>query len=219
VDAVKSAYAPATTRTGDVIYPGLVPGLELQWTMLTRANAEPGGSNNIDLFRYAVYQDPKWDWRTFDLERDTAAADREIGYVNATSPDLSAYKARGGKLIIYHGWNDGGNAGAISPLNSVAYYSSVLNRMGAEQDDWLRLFMVPGMAHCGLGLGPNQVNWVAALERWRESGLAPDRLAATRVDPNSRVYMTRPICPYPQTARYSGIGSTRDAGNFMCRVP
>jgi feruloyl esterase len=87
--------------------------------------------------------------------------------------------------------------------------------MGLQQDDWLRLFMVPGMAHCGGGPGPNQVNWMAALERWRESGVAPDRLFASRVNDN-RIAMTRPICPYPQAAQYSGVGSMNDALNFVC---
>ena len=90
--------------------------------------------------------------------------------------------------------------------------------MEPHQQEWLRLFMVPGMAHCGDGPGPNQVNWIAALERWRESGIAPDQLIASRVDDN-RVNMTRPICPYPQNAQYSGVGSTNDAANFACKVP
>ena len=91
--------------------------------------------------------------------------------------------------------------------------------MGLRQDGWLRLFMVPGMAHCGGGPGPNQVNWLAAMERWRESGVAPDRILATRVVDNGRVDMTRPLCPYPQVARYNGAGSTNDAGNFTCKLP
>ena len=90
--------------------------------------------------------------------------------------------------------------------------------MGPQQQDWLRLFMVPGMAHCGGGPGPNQVNWIAALERWRESGIAPDQLSASRVTDN-RVNMTRPICPYPLIAKYSGVGSTNDAANFACSLP
>jgi feruloyl esterase len=218
--AVRSGYAPAISNTGDVIFPGLLPGYEFQWMMLMGQNKEPGGSINVDLFKYAVYQDPNWDWRTFDLERDVAVADRAIGFINANEPDLSAFKARGSKLILYHGWNDGGNAGAISPLNSVEYYSSVLKQMGPDQSAWLRLFMMPGVAHCGLGPGPEQVDFLAALERWRESGVAPASVLTTRVQPppSTRVYMTRPLCPYPQVAVYSGVGSTRDAGNFSCRV-
>jgi feruloyl esterase len=90
--------------------------------------------------------------------------------------------------------------------------------MGSQQQGWLRLFMVPGMEHCGGGPGPDQVNWMAALERWRESGIAPDRLTASRVRDN-RVNMTRPLCPYPQVAYYTGVGGTNDAANFACKVP
>jgi len=138
--------------------------------------------------------------------------------MEATDPDLSKFKARGGKLLIYHGWTDGGSGGAISPLNTIQYYKSVLDKIGPNQSDWLRLFMVPGMAHCGGGPGPNQFNALAALERWRESAMAPDVILATRVADN-RVDMTRPLCPYPQVAQWKGIGSTNDAGNFACRAP
>jgi feruloyl esterase len=216
VEAVKMAYAPARKKTGEVIYPGLVPGGETGWAMLTAVNPEPGGID-VGMFRHVAHEDPSWDWRTFDLDRDIALIDKKAGFIDATSPDLSAFRARGGKLLIYHGWNDGGSGGAISPLNSVNYYSSVLARMGPQQQEWLRLFMVPGMAHCGGGPGPNQVNWMAVLERWRESGIAPDQVMASRVGDN-RVNMTRPICPYPQTAQYRGVGSTNDAANFVCRT-
>jgi feruloyl esterase len=211
-------YAPAMRRSGELIYPGLVPGGETGWMMLTAATPEPGAID-VGMFRYAAHQDPAWDWRTFDLDRDTALLDERAGFVDVTNPDLSAFKARGGKLLIYHGWNDGGSGGAISPLNSVNYYSDIQKKMGPRQDGWLRLFMVPGMAHCGGGPGPTQVNWLAAMERWRESGVAPDRILATRVVDNGRVDMTRPLCPYPQVARYHGAGSTNDAGNFTCKVP
>jgi feruloyl esterase len=100
----------------------------------------------------------------------------------------------------------------------VNYYSSVLAKMGPKQDDWVRLFMAPGMQHCGGGPGPNQVNYVAALERWRESGIAPAQLLASRVT-NNRVDMTRPLCPYPQVAQYKGVGSINDAANFVCKAP
>jgi feruloyl esterase len=170
------------------------------------------------MFRFVAHEDPAWDWRTFDLDRDTSLIDKKAGFIDAVNPDLSAFRARGGKLLIFHGWNDGGSGGAISPQNTVNYYSSVLAKMGSQQQDWLRLFMVPGMEHCGGGPGPDQVNWTAALERWRESGIAPDRLIASRVRDN-RVNMTRPLCPYPQVAHYTGVGSTNDAANFACKVP
>ena len=217
VEAVKMGYEPAKRKTGELIYPGLVPGGETGWAMLTGANPEPG-TIDVGMFRYVAHQNPAWDWRTFDLEADTALIDKRASFIDAIDPDLSAFKARGGKLLIYHGWNDGGSGGAISPQNSVNYYSSVLARMGPRQVDWLRLFMVPGMAHCGGGPGPNQVDWLAALERWRESGTPPDQITAARVA-DSRVDMTRPLCPYPQVAQYTGVGTTNDAANFVCKGP
>jgi len=217
IEAVKMGYAAARRKNGELIFPGLVPGGETGWEMLTGANAEPG-SIDVGMFRLVAHEDPAWDWRTFDVDRDTLLIDKKAGFIDAVNPDLSAFRAHGGKLLIYHGWNDAGSGGAISPLNSVNYYASVLAKMGSSQQDWLRLFMVPGMAHCGGGPGPNQVNWMAALERWRELGIAPDRLIASRVSEN-HVNMTRPICPYAAVAKYSGTGSTNDAANFVCKAP
>jgi len=217
IEAVKMGYAPATRSTGQLLFPGLVPGGETGWDMLTAAKSEPG-SIDVGMFRFVAHQDPAWDWRTFDMDRDTSLLDNKAGFIDAVNPDLSAFRAHGGKLLLYHGWNDGGSGGAISPLNTVDYYASVLAKMGSSQQDWLRLFMVPGMAHCGGGPGPNQVNWMAALERWRESGSAPDRLLASRVSDN-HVNMTRPLCPYPQVAHYLGVGTTNDANNFTCKTP
>ena len=114
-------------------------------------------------------------------------------------------------MIQYHGWNDP----QIPPMHSVNYYESVFEKLGAVGESY-RLFMVPGMAHCGGGSGPNQFQALAALERWRESGTAPDSIVAARVV-NNKVERTRPLCPYPQSAHYSGTGSTNDAGNFVCR--
>lgn len=211
VEAVKKTYAPAKTRTGELIYPGYAPGSELGWGRLAGGTAPPGVA--VGTFQVA-YENANWDWRTFDLDRDTTLADNKAGFINAVDPNLQAFKARGGKLLIYHGWNDT----AIAPENTVNYYSSVLATMGSKQDDWLRLFMMPGVAHCGGGPGPNQWNLLGALERWRESGVAPDQINAYHVT-NNRVDMTRPLCPYPQVAQYKGVGSTNDAANFICKAP
>ncbi len=216
LETVRMAYTDARKKNGELIYPRLPPGGELGWRLPGEA-AQPGGID-LGMFRFIAHQNPNWDWRTFDLERDTALALEKAGFIEATNPDLSAFKARGGKLLMWHGWSDGGSGGAISALNSIGYYESVLARMGPEQQDWLRLFLVPGMEHCGGGTGPNQFNALAALERWRESGIVPDRIVAARVSEN-RVQMTRPLCPYPQAARYSGVGGTNDAGNFTCTAP
>jgi feruloyl esterase len=209
VETVKRLYSPAKTSSGDIVFPGKVPGSELGWTANQSISALPAGSFVV------AYNNAKWDAAGFDLDRDLKVVDEKVGtIINAINPDLRAFKARGGKLLLYHGWNDT----AISPGNAIDYYSSVLKKMGGRQDDFVRLYMAPGMNHCGGGVGPNQVNWMAALERWRESGDAPERLDAYRVA-NNRVDMTRPLCPYPQVAQYKGTGSTNDAENFSCKAP
>jgi len=217
VEAVKLAYAPATKSNGELIYPGLVPGGEADWPISAFSGAPDPGAIDLGIFRYVAHQDPTWDWRTFDLERDTALAQEKAGYIEVTDPNLQTFKARGGKLLFYHGWNDGGTGGAISPLNTINYYSSVLAKMGPKQDDWLRLFMVPGMDHCGGGPGPNQFAVVQAMDAWRDQGKPPDQITAYRVT-NDRVDMSRPLCPYPQVATYKGSGNTNDAANFACKT-
>ncbi len=213
VEAVKLVYSSAKKKNGELIFPGKEPGGEAAWTGILGASPAPAALPEGS-FKYATYQDANWDWHTFDLDRDTAAADEKFGFVNAP-PDLSAFKAHGGKLLLYHGWNDQ----AISPQNTVNYYSSVLKKMGSsKQDNWVRLFMVPGMQHCGGGPGPNQFNMMGALERWREANAAPDQITASHVAGNS-VDMTRPLCPYPQVEQYKGTGSTSDAASFACKSP
>ena len=212
LESVKRMYAPAKTKAGDIVFPGKEPGSETGWNAISGGQAPQGVS--LGSFQVA-YNEQNWDWRGYDLDRDLKVVDERVGtIVNAINPDLSAFKARGGKLIMYHGWIDT----AISPGNSINYFNSVLAKMGPKQDNWIRLFMIPGMGHCQGGPGPNQVNYLGALERWRESGVAPDHLEAFHVT-NNRVDMARPLCPYPQVAQHKGIGSTNDAANFVCKAP
>jgi feruloyl esterase len=211
VDAVKLVYSAAKKKNGELIFPGKEPGGELSWPQLNPAKAPLALSQGT--FQFATYQDANWDWHNFDLDRDTAAADEKFGYVNV-SPDLSAFKAHGGKLLLYHGWNDQ----LISPENTINYYSSVLQKLGGKQDSWMKLYMVPGMQHCQGGPGPDQFNKMAVVERWRESGTAPEQIMAYHVSGNN-VDMSRPLCPYPQVATYKGVGSTNDAASFTCKAP
>jgi feruloyl esterase len=192
---------------GELVFPGKEPGSETAWGMVS------GAADMLSVTALQIaHADPTWDPKSFELERDLPLALKNVGYaVNAIDPDLRAFKARGGKLLLYHGWNDG----LISAGNTVNYYDAVVKTMGRGQDDWVRLFMAPGVGHCQGGSGPDQVNWMAALERWRESGKAPDSIQAARVVGN-RIEMTRPLCPYPQIAKYTGTGSTNDAQNFVC---
>lgn len=212
VAAARAIYAPSVNpRTKATIFPGMAPGSEITWAAL--AGGPQPFSIPVDFYKYFVHADPNWDWRTFDLDKDVAAGDEKFGaLLNATDPNLRAFKARGGKLVMYHGWNDQ----LIQPGNSIDYYTSVQATMGAsETDDFLRLFMAPGMQHCAGGVGPNTFDAVSALEAWVERGTKPAHLVASHAT-NGVVDRTRPLCPYPQVATYSGRGSIDDAANFTC---
>jgi feruloyl esterase len=177
-------------------------------------------------FKFMVFEDALWDWHRFQPLRDMRVADdKAAAALNATDPDLSRFQARGGKLILYHGWSDA----AIPPPNAIDYFRNVQAKMGAKTDGFVRLFMVPGMQHCGGGTGPSvfgqngdgpgdpehDINM--ALEKWVEGGAAPASIVATKFKSPGVVERTRPLCPYPQTAHYKGSGSTDDAANFVCR--
>ena len=210
VETIKKIYAPAVeSKTGRTLYPGAAYGTELGWKALI-GGPEPF-ELAVDMFKYLVHRDPNWDWRTFDLSRDTEAADRQYkDTLNAEQADLDTFRARGGKLLLWHGWSD-----AVVPAQATIDYYERISRGKAR--DFARLFLVPGMFHCRSGPGTDQFNKIAVLERWVESGVAPDRIIARHVGDN-QVDMTRPLCAYPQVARWRGIGSTNDAANFVCRT-
>lgn len=200
VEAAREIYA----GPGKGIAPGLAPGSELGWQ--TFAGAWPFGIGS-DYFKYVVFQNPDWDFRTLNFSTDIARARKlDTDRINAVDPDLSAFRKHGGKLIQYHGWSDP----QIPPQSSVDYYRSVLKTMGASVPEFYRLFMVPGMAHCGGGDGVNKFDMVAALEQWVEQEKAPAQVIGAG---NGR---TRPLCPFPQVSRYKGSGNPDDAESFAC---
>lgn len=218
VDVVREIYAgPRNPRTGEPIFPGWDPGSEapggdprLGWTAYIVGQPEPV---RLELWSYWVFGDPGFDWRTFDFDHDLAMASERLPLMNAISPHLDAFRARGGKLLMYFGWADN----VSSARTAIDYYGTVERAVGNRTDtqEFLRLFLLPGVAHCSGGPGPDQFDPIGALEDWVERGKAPDVLIASH-STGGRVDRTRPLCPYPLAARYNGTGSIDDAASFSC---
>jgi feruloyl esterase len=242
VATLRKIYSgPKNPRTGQQIFPGWPMGTEAilggwsTWIMPGGAQTSFGNS----YYGQAVFEQSNWDFHTLNLDTDVEFGDAKAGPVlNATNPDLRSFRDNGGKLIQYHGWGDA----AISPLSSIDYYESVraflarvpdARHASADPMDFYRLYLVPGMAHCGGGIGPNDFgngrssgpadadhNIVSALDTWVESGVAPAKLIGSGKAVNDPTKtLTRPLCPYPQTAHYRGAGDSNDAENFTCAMP
>ena len=214
VQTAQTITSPVATKTGKILFPRVEPGTELRWSRLA------GGPQPADLFldefRYVVYQDPNWDWRRFDLERDSAKAHAIDKNVDELNPDLRAFAKHGGKLLLYHGWADQ----QVAPGSSVEFYKAVLDESGGleQTSDWVRLFMAPGMAHCSGGEGPDTFDKIGLIEQWVERGKAPEQIIAAHKTAG-KIDRTRPLCPYPQVAHYDGAGNIDEASNFSCRLP
>jgi feruloyl esterase len=207
-DQMKTAetfYGGVKNSKGELIFSGQALGNPIG---ASPANPNPGGGT-FDLVRIA-YNDRNFDWQKFNLDRDMKVLDDTIGYVDAVNPDLGRFKSSGGKLLMFHGWSDTG----ITPETTIWYYEQVLKKMGSNQSNWMRLFMVPGMGHCSGGPGVNGFDQIGTLEKWVEKGIAPETIVGTGANG-----MTRPLCAYPQAAEYKGTGDVKDAANWACKAP
>ncbi len=216
---------PRNPRTGEKILSGFSPGGEAEangWVRWITGTVPDDKTALIyqfasNYFRYIVHADPDYDISTMNMDGDVAAADKDFGPVfNSYGADLSAFQKRGGKLIQYHGWADP----AIPALDSVDYYKSVQAAMG-DTHGFYRLFLAPGMLHCGGGPGPNVLSTLPAITRWVEQGEAPDRLMATKYQDNDiskPVVRTRPLCPYPARAVWDGTGDRNGTESYLCKA-
>lgn len=235
VTVLKKLYQGTLDSKGHVVYPGYLPGAEEGqggWGLWITGPAPQKSLMAFfgkGFFSDFIYEKPDWDFKDFHVDTDLKAAnDKTAQSLNATDPDLSKFKARGGKLILYHGWNDP----AITALNTINYYNAVIKKIGQSNlESFVRLYMAPGVQHCaggpgadsfGAGVDPDstdpQRNLDAAMEQWVERGTAPAAIVASKFEGQDRTHakMTRPLCPYPQAAKYKGSGDTNDAANFSC---
>lgn len=241
IATLKKLYSGLSTAKGQQIFPGFVPGGESGpggwglWLSGITPDASLEYAFATQFFKNMVHKDPAWDYHSFNIERDLKAADDAVGAtLNAIDPNLGAFHKRGGKLILFHGWSDA----ALPPTATIDYYRNVAATVGQRKaDSFVRTYMVPGMQHCGGGPGADSFgvlpgmppvepdparNMSAAMVRWVEEGIAPSAIVATKYKdrtPAGGVAFTRPLCPYPQVARYKGTGSVDDAANFVCSAP
>ena len=205
---VQTYYGGLKNSKGELIFSGQAYGVAIP---PMKSSQDPPNPFAFDSVRILGFQNESYDWHNFDLDRDMPLIDKQAGFVDAVDPDLRAFEAQGGKLLLYAGWRDNG----ITPENTVLYYESVIRELGPKQDDWMRLFLVPGMEHCRGGPGPNTFDSITALEQWREKDVAPAQMLGTNPDSG----LKRPICAYPQSAKYDGSGDLKDAANWSCAAP
>tara|TARA_B100001123_G_scaffold431930_1_gene554119 strand:- start:10035 stop:11660 length:1626 start_codon:yes stop_codon:yes gene_type:complete len=231
VQAVEDIWTGPKNTAGELLYPGLVPGGEADpsgWARWVTGSKPYSGTHYRaaeGFMRYMVFDDPEWNFRSWNYERDLPIAiAKTSAALDAEDPDLRPLRDRGGKLLAYHGWSDAD----ISPLGTIDYYEEVMAVVGEPGQErtealeatgeFFRLFMVPGMGHCRGGPGPDQFDALSALEQWVEQGIAPEQMVASKLE-NGEVVRSRPLCPYPQVAEWNGVGSTNEASSFTCVMP
>ena len=210
VDMLNKLYrGPVNPRTGEQIFPGMPVGGELQWA------ADDGGAKPIgvaiDLYKYAVFQDPNWDWKTMDYDKDIEKAVKVVDPLLYADPNLTEFLKHGGKLMMYIGWSEYHNADDLRK-----YYDTVLKNAPGEQDS-VRLFQVAGMGHCAGGPGCDTFEKLETIDTWVEGGKAPDQVMASKVV-DGKTVRQRPQCAYPATAVYDGAGNMDDPASFACKV-
>ena len=240
IAALERMYAgPVNPRTGASLYPGWPLSSE---ALTVQPDGNPGSGwhqywgrggepARAAFWQHWVFRNPDWDWWSFDFDRDVALADTRLGeLIDQVNPEIGPFKEAGGKAIVYQGWQDP----VVNALDTIAYYEAVRARQGSqvETDEFFRLFLVPGMGHCGGGTGTTAFgnqgsrppvvddahDLLSALDAWVERGRAPDRLIASRVE-DGAVTRTRPLCPYPRRAVYSGRGSSDAETSYACQMP
>ncbi|WP_395496001.1 tannase/feruloyl esterase family alpha/beta hydrolase [Acetobacter sp. KSO5] len=209
VQSAEQIYqGPVNPRTHQVLFPGPAKGSEDGFS--ADGKAFPVA---LDLFKYAAFQNPNWDWTTLNWDTDIAKATQAVGPLLHVDDNLTPFFRHGGKLLMYIGWNDGHN-----PEQLADYYQAVMKNAGGSAKDAMRLITIPGMGHCYGGAGCDTFSKLGAIDNWASNQTAPDKLIAARVE-DGKVTRTRTLCAWPAVARYDGKGSMDDAASFACVTP
>jgi feruloyl esterase len=218
VEAIRKVYAGVKNpRTGEQIFAGWSKGSESfgdsaiqSWSLYL---LDPPQPMRVDVLRFFLFHDPNWDWRTIDWDRDVEYATQQLGFLNATETNLTPFARRGGKLILY-----AGGADPVVPLaDTVNYYEGVAKAMGGieKTKEFARLFIAPGMGHCGGGRGPNRFDPLPALDEWVTQGSPPAKLPAS-YQTAAKVFRPRALCPYPEVARTRTTDTSKGSSDFVC---
>lgn len=230
IAALEKVYADVVSN-GKTIFPGWPVGGEIDgpnWFSKTGHNSgwvpmliNDEGTSWATMYTQAFFRtfalpdsSPQYELAQFDFDQDPIRMVSVRQLMDATNPDLSRFKSHGGKLLMYWGWGDP----ALNPKMGVDYYEQVSTHMGSSTTDFFRLFMVPGMFHCGGGVGPSEFDAMTTMIRWAESNQAPDQMIGTHAESGKQGF-TRPLCPFPKVAKYEGTGNNNDAGSFACQMP
>lgn len=212
IAAVRALYQPLRLSSGKLVYPGLPYGSEYEWSCSALHDAFNFPFAN-SWFQNEVYT-PQWDFHTFNPDTDVPYADQLRGSeLNGSSPNLDAFHAAGGKLVMAQGQSDA----VVVPENTVGYYRDVKKRYGSGTEAFARLFMMPGVGHCATAVGPGSWDIYGVLSNWVEKGVAPDSIIAYQFNSDGSLNRSRPLCPWPKKAHYNGQGDVNDARNFTCK--
>jgi feruloyl esterase len=218
IEAIKAVYEPKMIE-GKQFYPGIPAGLEADlesWQLwLSGSENFPfpalAYSFSTNFFKFLIYNNPDWDYSQFNFDSYPKDSKYAAAFLNATDPDYSGFKKRNGKMIIYHGWNDP----IISAISTIDHYEQAI-KLDSGIPSYVRLFLLPGVLHCGSGTGPDYVDWVKQISDWVENNKAPERIVVSKIK-NGKTAITRPVFPYPKLAAYNGSGDPNDEKNFSAR--
>ncbi|MCB0667504.1 MAG: tannase/feruloyl esterase family alpha/beta hydrolase, partial [Saprospiraceae bacterium] len=224
IDIIREIYTGPEIN-GTLFYPGFPLGCENEkgsW-MTWIVGPDPGTMQlnfpnlhyafGTELCKYLIFNDPDWDYSTYDFSHYNEDTRYAAAYLDATSTDYSAFEGRGGKLIFYHGWNDP----ALSAYTTIEHFEAV-RKKNPGVDEFMRLYLLPGVLHCGGGPGPDQADWLELVRKWVENDQPPGKVVLSKVR-DGQVQMTRPVFPYPSTAKYVGKGDPLDGNNFVEKKP